>query len=128
MPTPSDFGDGVTVVEGPTPSQAHAHGAHVPQGATSSRGKGVETLVETSEPTKTSGGYRDITTFAKTSDYFSEERPFVVRIGKNGVIGALRTLDEHLRNVCFFSPTLITSHARLPLTTDLCAGLVAGGI
>jgi hypothetical protein len=101
MPAPSDFGDGATVIEGATPSQAHAHGAHVPPGG--SRGKGVETF----SPTKTLG-YRDTSTFAKTTNYFSEERPFVVLIGKNGVIGALRDLDEHLRNVCinffFFSP------------------------
>lgn len=101
MPAPSDFGDGVTVVEGATPSHAHAHGAHVPAGASSSRGKGVETG-------KTSGYFRDSTTFAKTTDYFSEERPFVVIIGKKGVIGALRDLDEHLRNVCmnFFLTSL----------------------
>ncbi|KAF8489094.1 hypothetical protein F5888DRAFT_1748721 [Russula emetica] len=89
MPAASDFGDGSTVIEGVTPSQAHAHIAHVPHG---SRGKGVEL-----SPAKTSG-YRDNTTFAKAADYFSEERPFVVLIGKNGVIGALRELDEHLRN------------------------------
>jgi len=92
MPAPSDFGDGSTVIEGVTPSQAHAHGAHVPRGG--SRGKGVETF----SPAKASGYFRDTTTFAKTTDYFSEERPFVVLIGKNGVIGALRELDEHLRN------------------------------
>jgi hypothetical protein len=93
MPAPSDFGDGATVIEGATPSQAYAHGG---------RGKGVET----SSPAKTSG-LRDSSTFAKTTDYFSEERPFVVIIGKNGVIGALRELDEQLRNVCmnfFFNP------------------------
>lgn len=93
MPAPSDFGDGATVIEGPTPSQAHAYGAHVPPGGSSARGKGVEMFA----PAKTSG-FRDGSTFAKTSDYFSEERPFVVLIGKGGVIGALRELDEHLRN------------------------------
>lgn len=94
MPAASDFGDGATVIEGVTPSQAHAYGAHVPpRGGGSSRGKGVEF-----SPVKSSG-YRDITTFARTTDYFSEERPFVVLIGKGGVIGALRELDEHLRNV-----------------------------
>jgi hypothetical protein len=124
MPAPSDFGDGSTVIEGVTPSQAHAHGAHVPRGG--SRGKGVETF----SPAKASGYFRDTTTFAKTTDYFSEERPFVVLIGKNGVIGALRELDEHLRNVCmnfFLLPTL-TLHVRLLPTTDsfLCV-LVAVG-
>jgi hypothetical protein len=94
MPAPSDFGDGATVIEGVTPSQAHAHGAsaHV---RPSARGKGVEFSSE-----KTADNHRDRTTFAKTTNYFSEERPFVVLIGKDGVIGALRELDEHLRNVC----------------------------
>jgi hypothetical protein len=111
MPAPSDFGDGSTVIEGVTPSQAHAHVAHVPHG---SRGKGIEL-----SPAKTSG-YRDNTTYAKTTDYFSEERPFVVLIGKNGVIGALRELDEHLRNVRmnFFLLPPLTPHARLPPTTN----------
>ena len=45
------------------------------------------------------GHYRDVTTFTKTTDYFSEELPFVVVVGKDGVIGALRQLDGHLRNV-----------------------------
>ena len=94
MPAPSDFGDGATVIEAAIPSQAHAHGAHVPLGGSSSRGKEVET----SSPVKTSG-YRGRTTFAKTTEYFEEERPFVVIIGKNGVIGALRELDEQLRKV-----------------------------
>ena len=95
MPAPSDFGDGSTVIEGATPSHC--------------RGKRVETF----SPAKPSGHYRDVTTFAKTTDYFSEERPFVVVVGKDGVIGALRQLDGHLCNVCmnfFFT---------LPLTFTL---------
>jgi len=84
MPSPSDFGDGATVIEATMPSTGFAHG-HVPGG--SSRGKGVE-----SSPSKANAH----TTFAKTSDYFSEERPFVVLIGKKGVIGALEELDNHL--------------------------------
>ncbi len=127
MPAPSDFGDGATVIEGATPSHAlhaHAHGAHVPHGGStgSSRGKGVETF----SPAKNSAYYRD--TFAKTTDYFSEERPFVVLIGKDGVIGALRKLDEHLRNVCmnFFFLTPLTLHARLPPITNSFCWLQAG--
>jgi hypothetical protein len=89
MPTPSDFGDGSTVIEGPTANigyaYARAHGAH----AASSRGKGAESL----SPTKTQS------TFTKTLDYFSEERPYVVHIGKKGIIGALQELDQHLRQV-----------------------------
>src|SRR5216684_7198484 len=94
MPATSDFSDGTTIIEGPTPSTAHALGAHVPFGGSTGRGKGVET----SSPAK-SYGYREQTTFARTSDYFSEERPFVVRIGKKGVIGELQELDEHMNNV-----------------------------
>lgn len=131
MPAPSDFGDGATVIEGATPSHAHAHahGAHVPLGGPGSSssgrgGKGVETF----SPAKTSSGsgyYRDSTTFAKTADYFAEERPFVVLVGKNGVIGALRELDEHLRKVrnelfiiiILYSPLASLLHVRLSLTT-----------
>jgi hypothetical protein len=85
MPAPSDFGDGTTIIEGPLPSTAYAH-AHAPGG---SRGKGAE-APSLSKPH---------TTFAKTTDYFSEERPFVVLIKKTGVVGALQELDAHLRAV-----------------------------
>ena len=85
MPSPSDFGDGVTVVEGPSASIGYAHAqGHVASG--SSRGKGSVA--------------KSHSTFAKTFDYFSEDRPFVSLIGKNGVIGALRDLDQNLRAVC----------------------------
>jgi hypothetical protein len=89
MPAASEFGDGTTIIEGPSASigYAHAHG-HVASG--SSRGKGAELSSFT----------KSHTTFSKTSDYFSEERPFVVHIGKKGVVGALKELDEHLRTVC----------------------------
>ncbi|KAH9960008.1 hypothetical protein BC827DRAFT_1133897 [Russula dissimulans] len=86
MPSFSEFGDGVTVIEATTPNTGFAHG-HAPVG--SSRGKGVE--VELYPKTHT------YTTFAKPSDYFSEERPFVVLIKKNGVIGALQELDAQLQ-------------------------------
>jgi hypothetical protein len=85
MPAPSDFGDGATIIEGPMPSTAHVH-AHSPG---SSRGKGVEP----SSPAK------NYSTFAKTPDYLSEDRPFVVLIDKKGVLGALQELDGHLRTV-----------------------------
>jgi len=91
MPSPSEFGDGATVIEATTASAAFAHG-HVPGG--SSRGKGVE--LSSGSLSKTHAH----TTFAKTSDYFSEERPFVVLIGKRGVIGALEELDAQLQAVC----------------------------
>jgi len=44
-------------------------------------------------------------TFSSTSDYFSEDRPFVVLIGKRGILGALQDLDAHLR-AAFPGPTL----------------------
>ncbi len=136
MPAASDFGDGTTIIEGPTPSTAHALGAHVPPGGSTGRGKGVET-----SPTK-SYGYREQTTFARTSDYFSEERPFVVRIGKKGVIGALQELDEHLHNVrlhrmkirVFFSRSRshlshsCSSSAPLTTTKNFLCWVAAGGI
>ena len=87
MPAPSDFGDGTTIIEGPSPSKGYAH-AHAP-GGISSRGKGAEV----------SSLVKPYSTFAKTPDYFSEERPFVVLIKKTGVIGALQELDGHLRTV-----------------------------
>ncbi|KAI9450182.1 hypothetical protein BJY52DRAFT_1206183 [Lactarius psammicola] len=62
---------------------AHAHTA-------SGRAKGAESA---SVPGTT------LTTFARMPDYFSEERPFVVLIGKKGVLGALEQLDAHLRTV-----------------------------
>jgi len=88
MPAPSDFGDGATVIEGPSASIGYAHAqGHVASG--SSRGKGAELPVAKSH-----------STFAKTSDYFSEERPFLELTGKKGVIGALQELDQLLRAVC----------------------------
>jgi len=87
MPSPSDFGDGATVIEGPSASIGYAHAqGHVASG--SSRGKGAELSAKSHS------------TFSKTSDYFSEERPFVVLVGKKGVIGALQELDQLLRTVC----------------------------
>ncbi|KAI9431714.1 hypothetical protein H4582DRAFT_2003691 [Lactarius indigo] len=88
MPAQSEFGDAATMIDGPAASSSgyasaykHAH-AHVASG----RAKGAESASGTA-----------LTTFARTPDYFSEERPFVVHIGKKGVIGALEELDGHLR-------------------------------
>jgi hypothetical protein len=98
MPACSEFGDGTTIVEGPTQSYARAHVL-----VRGSRGKGA-------------AASKMYTTFAKTSDYFSEERPFVVLIGKKGVIRALQDLDSLLRAVCcFFSH----AHLRFSQPTDL---------
>ncbi|KAH9170107.1 hypothetical protein EDB89DRAFT_2072397 [Lactarius sanguifluus] len=88
MPAQSEFGDAATMIDGPTAggsgfasANKHAH-AHVASG----RAKGAESASGTA-----------LTTFARTPDYFSEERPFVVHIGKKGVLGALEELDGHLR-------------------------------
>jgi hypothetical protein len=94
MPAPSDFGDGATVIDAAgSSSYAHAKG-YTPGG--SSHGKEVESSPVT----------RRYTTFAKTPDYFAEERPFVVVIGKKGAMGALQDLDERLRKVRARSLTL----------------------
>ena len=37
--------------------------------------------------------------FAAAVDYMEEERPFFVKIGKDGLIGALQKLDRQLRSV-----------------------------
>lgn len=93
------------------PTYAHAH---VPTGG-NTRGKGVEAA---SSPAKT------YSTFAKPSDYFSEERPFVVLIGKKGVIGALQELDGLLRTVRAFS--LLFSRSSLGFS-QLIANLAQAG-
>lgn len=38
-------------------------------------------------------------TFVQTVDYLEEERPFFVKIGKDGLIAALQKLDRQLKNV-----------------------------
>ncbi|KAH9061803.1 hypothetical protein EDB83DRAFT_2520237 [Lactarius deliciosus] len=88
MPAQPEFGDAATMIDGPGASRSgsastykHAN-AHVASG----RAKGAESASGTA-----------LTTFARMPDYFSEERPFVVLIGKRGVLGALEELDGHLR-------------------------------
>ena len=39
------------------------------------------------------------TNFAAAVDYMEEERPFFVKIGKDGLIAALQKLDRQLRSV-----------------------------
>jgi len=86
MPAPSDFGDGATVIDA-SGSTGYAHAKGLAPGG-SSHGKEVESSPVTRRYTST---------FAKTPDYFAEERPFVVAIGKRGAMGALQDLDERLR-------------------------------
>jgi hypothetical protein len=45
----------------------------------------------------------------RTPDYFAEERPFLVRIGKDGLIGALQQLDSQLRTVRVLYQSLSSS-------------------
>lgn len=86
-PAPSNFGDGITVIEGPSPSTGNAD-ARAPSGST------VDKEAKSSFVTEPQS------TFAEMSDYFSEERPFVVLMEEKGVIGALQILDQRLRTVC----------------------------
>ncbi|KAI0261866.1 band 7 domain-containing protein [Gloeopeniophorella convolvens] len=82
MPAASDSGDGTTVMDGPmNGSYLRAHGQ-------SPGGKSADP----SMPDKPI-----VNKFTKMPDYFAEDRPFVVRIGKSGLIGALQELDQHLR-------------------------------
>ncbi|KAN0135811.1 hypothetical protein V8E53_006263 [Lactarius tabidus] len=86
MPSHSEFGDATTVIDGPS-------GSYVPSAAyihmQSMRGKGVESpSAQVSKP--------NASTFSRTANYFSEERPFLVRIDKRGIVAALQELDEQL--------------------------------
>jgi hypothetical protein len=89
MPSHSEFGDATTVIDGPS-------GSYVPSAAyihmQSMRGKGVESpSAQVSKP--------NASTFSRTANYFSEERPFLVRIDKRGIVAALQELDEQLHVV-----------------------------
>ena len=93
MPAQSEFGDAATVIDGPAGSTGYASTSaykHTQAHVVSGRAKGAESA---SMPGTA------LTTFARMPDYFSEERPFVVLIGKKGVLGALQELDAHLRTV-----------------------------
>jgi hypothetical protein len=105
MPAASDFGDGATVVEAATAGTSHAF-VHAARGST--RGKGVEF----------SPSVKTHTTFAKTPDYFAEERPYVVHVGKKGVLDALYELNEHLLQVR--ATTRMESCLTLRLCENIC--------
>jgi hypothetical protein len=84
MHTSSNIDDGATVIKEPMASR---------------NGCGKEVAL--------SSVSKSHSTFAKISDYISEEPPpFFVLIGKKGIIDALQELDQLLRRVC-----VITSHA-----------------
>lgn len=88
MPAQSEFGDATTVIDGPSgsfmPSAAYIH-------MQSLRGKGVESPSHVTKPSTS--------TFARTANYFSEERPFLVLIDKRGIVAALQELDAQLHAV-----------------------------
>ena len=87
----------MTVIEGPSPDTGNADTCAPSEGTVD-------------EEAKSSFVTEPQSTFAKMSDYFSEERPFVVLIEEKGVIGALQMLDQRLRTVC-----VITSYLLGPL-------------
>jgi len=89
MPAQSEFGDAATMIDGPAGSYGYTSTSyvHAQAHAASGRAKGAESA----------NARGTVSTFARTPDYFSEERPFVVHIGKKGVLGALEELDQHLR-------------------------------
>ena len=93
MPAQSEFGDASTMIDGPTGSYGYTSTSaayiHAQAHAASGRAKGAESA----------NARGTMSTFARMPDYFSEERPYVVHIGKKGVLGALEELDEHLRTV-----------------------------
>lgn len=109
MPGHSEFGDATTVIDGPTVSSSQY--AHMHALGAGGRGKGAES--PTARATKPS-------TFSRTANYFSEERPFLVLIGKKGVVGALQELDAHLRNVRAHDHTRIFSRK---LTSGFAGGI-----
>ncbi|KAF8272432.1 hypothetical protein EI94DRAFT_1718028 [Lactarius quietus] len=62
----SEFGDATTVYDGPTGNSSNMPSTYIHMHALGGRGKGP-------------------TTFARTANYFSEERPFIVLIDRKGV-------------------------------------------
>ena len=87
----SSVGDATTVVER-SPSR-HPHNARPAHGK--------PRIDEEPEFSKSAKPAREFSTanFATTLDYLEEERPFFVKIGKDGLIAALQKLDTQLRNV-----------------------------
>ncbi|TFY79850.1 hypothetical protein EWM64_g4160 [Hericium alpestre] len=84
MTSPSEFGDGTTVADGPTNALA---------GLLASSGK------STSYESRLPGGKNKAANIqlTKTVDYFAEDRQFFVPIGKDSLSVALQKLDAQLR-------------------------------
>ncbi|TFK87557.1 hypothetical protein K466DRAFT_586278 [Polyporus arcularius HHB13444] len=77
----SSVGDATTVVDGTTSASPHFTNGKAPI---------------SEEPHKTRLEY-SAANFATAVDYMEEERPFFVKIGKDGLIAALQKLDQQLR-------------------------------
>ncbi len=93
----SELGDAVTVIDGPAGSTGYSSAsAYLHAHAYESSGK-AKVAPGTPAPQSV---------FSRTPDYFSEERPFVVLIGKKGVLAAMQELDGHLRKVRYLCPIL----------------------
>ncbi|KAM5543521.1 hypothetical protein V8D89_002772 [Ganoderma adspersum] len=85
----SSVGDATTVVDGHAATTSyHAHG----NGNLKARHYDEVTPLKKSHP------QLFVANFATAVDYMEEERPFFVKIGKDGLIGALQKLDGQLRN------------------------------
>lgn len=99
MPSPASdsrsVAGGTTVVGGEPSTSGREFGTHfdgfgpghIPNGKPRREASGKGGPVKSSEP------------FVIASDYMDESRPFFVKIGKTGVIGALQKLDGQLQNV-----------------------------
>ena len=90
----SSVGDATTVVDGSASVPPHFNSHH---GAKAHFGD---------EPQKKPRREFSSANFATAVDYMEEERPFFVKIGKDGLIAALQKLDRQLRNVRIFRCSL----------------------
>ena len=94
----SSVGDATTVVDGhATSASYYGHAGHH-NGKPRYVGEDSPTL---KKPSHRGGAERELSVgnFATAVDYMEEERPFFVKIGKDGLIAALQKLDRQLRNV-----------------------------
>ena len=89
----SSVGDATTIVDHSPSRPAHSdvYGKHT-------NGK-MRILEEPEFPAKPRAQGLGAANFATAVDYMEEERPFFVKIGKDGLIAALQKLDGQLRNV-----------------------------